>query len=124
MIKHSNEKYQETYYSEQLTNGLRVIIWEKPDYVNSAFYLATPFGALHNKQKAQGKTYEFSGGIQHFLEHKMFESADHSDVMTDFTRWGCNINAFTSYHETVYYFSTVKSQVAEPLNKLRGIGTP
>lgn len=104
MEKIDNLKYQEVYYQETLDNGLKVIIWHKPDYSNSMFCFATPFGALNLKLKTGEQEYSFHSGVAHFLEHKMFESENHQDVMDDFTAMGCNVNAFTGYNETVYYF--------------------
>jgi len=118
MEKHSNEKFQETYYTETLANGLKVIIWHKQDYANSIFCFASSFGALNLQMEVDGKRSVFHSGVAHFLEHKMFESSDHHDVMDDFTRLGCNVNAFTSHNETVYYFSTAKKDIKVPLELL------
>ena len=38
--------------------------------------------------------------------------------MMEFTRLGCQVNAFTSYYETVYYFSTPADDFSVPLNML------
>ena len=118
MKKHSYDNFGELFYTETLANGLQVILWHKPDHVNSAFFLATPFGALTLKEKVKEKEYVFHSGIAHFLEHKVFESGDHHDVMEDFSRMGAQVNAFTSYTETCYYFSTPNKEIAEPLNML------
>jgi len=48
----------------------------------------------------------------------MFESEDFHDVMDDFTAMGCNVNAFTSYNETVYFFSTTDKKIRKPLELL------
>ena len=118
MKKHYNERYDETYFEETLDNGLRVVIWYKPNFQNSQFLFATPYGALDFKQKdALGNVIEFPSGIAHFLEHKMFESKQ-GDVMELFSQLGANVNAFTSYNETVYYFSTTNKEVKQELNFL------
>ena len=117
MIKKENKRYQESYVEETLDNGLHVVLWQKPDYAKSLFMMATPLGALDMKQKDEnGKEYDFSAGIAHFLEHKMFEMED-GDVMDLFSNMGANVNAFTSYTETVYYFSTT-ADVIQPLHLL------
>ncbi|MFR9118987.1 MAG: insulinase family protein [Merdibacter sp.] len=106
MKRITNERYQETYYTETLENGLRVVLWHKPGYARSLFMMATPLGAMDLIQEdAQGNTYSYPAGIAHFLEHKMFGKQD-QDVMNEFSRMGANVNAFTSYNETAYYFST------------------
>lgn len=117
MIKKENKRYQESYVEETLDNGLHVVLWQKPDYAKSLFMMATPLGALDMKQKDEnGKEYDFPAGIAHFLEHKMFEMED-GDVMDLFSNMGANVNAFTSYTETVYYFSTT-ADVIQPLHLL------
>lgn len=113
----TNERYQESYVEETLDNGLHVVLWQKPDYEKSLFMMATPLGAMDMKQvDEQGKEYHFPAGIAHFLEHKMFEMGD-QDVMDLFSKMGASVNAFTSYTETAYYFST-SNDVKAPLNLL------
>lgn len=117
MNKINNERYQESYIEETLDNGLHVVLWQKPDYERSLFMMATPLGALDMKQQdEQGNVYEFPAGIAHFLEHKMFEMEE-GDVMDMFSQMGANVNAFTSYTETAYYFSTTED-VVKPLHLL------
>jgi len=111
-------RYQEVYHETILDNGLKVVIFEKPGYVSTACYLATPFGGVNQQVETPDGIQTFHSGLAHFLEHKMFESSEQQDVMVAFTAMGCNVNAFTSYHETVYYFSTANPQVQEPLNLL------
>ncbi len=117
MKKIKNERYLETYYTEMMENGLRVVLWHKPNYAKSLFMLATPLGAMDLLQEDEnGKQYAYPAGIAHFLEHKMFEKQD-QDVMNDFSKMGANVNAFTSYNETAYYFST-SGEIEKPLHLL------
>lgn len=117
MNKVVNERFQETYYEHTLENGLKVILWEKKDYAKSFFMMASPLGALDLEQVDEnGKSYSFPSGIAHFLEHKMFEKQN-QDVMEEFTAMGASCNAFTSYNETAYYFSTTEDPI-KPLNLL------
>lgn len=117
MEKHINEKYQESYYTETLSNGLHVVLWKKEDYAKSLFMMSTPLGAMDLEQVDEaGKDYRYHAGIAHFLEHKMFEMGE-EDVMELFSRMGANVNAFTSYNETSYYFST-SNDIKKPLELL------
>ncbi|MEG0329565.1 MAG: pitrilysin family protein [Longicatena sp.] len=117
MKKINNEKYQESYVEETLDNGLHVILWKKPDYGKSLCMLATPLGAMDLKQvDKNGTEVHFPAGIAHFLEHKMFEMGN-EDVMDKFSKMGASVNAFTSYSETAYYFST-SNDIVPPLNLL------
>ena len=57
-------------------------------------------------------------GLAHFLEHKLFEMAEGKDVTTQFTDLGAEVNAFTTFDKTCFYFSTV-DKVNENLDVLR-----
>lgn len=96
-------KIDEKCYFEEMPNGLKVYIFHKPDYISSACAFGTPYGALDIHQNYHGKHYDFHPGIAHFMEHKVFEDEE-GDVMGRFMELGANVNAFTSYQETVYHF--------------------
>lgn len=117
MQKIYNQKFKETLYEEQLPNGLHVVIWYKKDYVSSNALIAVPYGSLDYRQLTSEGVYEVPCGTAHFLEHKLFEDPQ-KDVMAAFSAMGANVNAFTSYNETVYYFNTSKEDITEPLNLL------
>jgi len=117
MNKHINKYFDETYYTHTLTNGLKVIIFHKPEFNTSVCCFGTPYGALKINEKYNGKQYNFNPGIAHFLEHKLFETKG-DDMMNAFSALGANVNAFTSYRETVYYFSITGQKIEEPLNLL------
>ena len=111
-----NTRFDETIYKTVLDNGLTIIMVHKPEFRNSVALLGTKFGASHLKQIVNGETLTYHSGLAHFLEHKLFEKQD-VDILSAFTNMGANANAFTSYNETVYYFSTT-NDIQEPLNTL------
>ncbi|MBE6114174.1 MAG: insulinase family protein [Erysipelotrichaceae bacterium] len=112
-----SEKYREKVYTEKLENGLHVVIINKEGYVRSHALFMTPFGAMKSKMYSEDKEIvTFKDGLAHFLEHKMFESKE-GDIMDRFSAMGISANAFTSYNETVYYFST-SFDIQEPLELL------
>ncbi len=117
MKKIVKEKFQETYYEELLDNGLKVIIFHKPDFLTSSCAFGTPYGAINVHQLINGQSYDFNPGIAHFLEHKLFET-EGKDILAAFSALGASVNAFTSYNETVYYFSASSNDIDEPLNLL------
>lgn len=117
MNKTYNKYFDETYYSETLDNGLKVFIFYKPEFNTTVCSFGTPYGALKINEKFKGKTYNFNPGIAHFIEHKLFESKG-DDIMNAFSQMGANVNAFTSYRETVYYFTKSGEFIEEPLNLL------
>jgi predicted Zn-dependent peptidase len=109
----------ETVVTHTLQNGLNVIVLHKKDNINTTAYFAVPFGALTLAQKlTDGTIINHEPGLAHFLEHKLFENHQGMDVMERFSTLSCNVNAFTSYTETVYYFNTSRHDIEEPLNLL------
>ena len=63
---------------------------------------------MHTNFLLEGQKIEAPAGIAHFLEHKMFELPDR-DVTGEFAALGANVNAFTSYDMTAYYFSCTEN---------------
>ncbi|MEG0240400.1 EF-P 5-aminopentanol modification-associated protein YfmH [Anaerorhabdus sp.] len=108
----------EMIYTDTCDNGLKIVVWHKPDFATTACLFATPYGSLDSSQKTEtGELLQFPEGIAHFLEHKLFESEE-GDVMNEYASMGANVNAFTSYNETVYYFDTCDENIERPLNLL------
>lgn len=119
MIKHVNENLDETIYTETLANGLTLVVLNKKNNVSTSVYLAFPYGSLQlNQVDSQGNNYVFNPGLAHFLEHKLFENHKGLDVMERFSELSCNVNAFTSYNETVYFFNTTVTEIKEPIDLL------
>lgn len=97
----------ETIRRKQLANGLTVFIIVKPGYLKKYAILSTKYGSLDSKFKAgDGKIVEVPAGIAHFLEHKLFEE-ESGNAFQRFAEWGASANAFTSYAQTSYLFSTI-----------------
>ena len=98
------EKLDETVHSHICQNGLTVKVVHRPGFTRKMAYFVTDFGAVHADFELEGKTYHVPAGIAHFLEHKMFELPER-DVSAEFAALGANVNAFTSYDMTAYYFT-------------------
>lgn len=111
-----SKRFNETVYSEVLENGLTVYIAHKPNFRQSVCVFSTSFGAINLHQKIDEQEITWNAGLAHFLEHKLFEKQD-MDVLSMFTNLGANANAYTSYQETNYYFSTTLP-LEKPLNLL------
>lgn len=97
----------EVVYHEKLENGLDIYVYKKPGFQKKMAYFQTKYGSLNNDFIPLGKKEmrSFPLGIAHFLEHKLFESNDDSNVFEKFEKNGASVNASTSYDKTVYYFS-------------------
>ena len=109
---------KETLYQATLKNGLTVTLLPKNDF-NEVYGVATvQVGSVDTKFTARnGKKEEYPSGIAHFLEHKLFERENSEDIMATFTKLGADSNAFTSFTNTSYLFST-SDNVAECLDLL------
>lgn len=94
----------ETVHTRVLANGLTVKVVPRPGFTRKMAYFVTDFGSIHQSFELDGKTVQVPAGIAHFLEHKMFELPGR-DIMEEFAALGANVNAFTSYDMTAYYFS-------------------
>lgn len=104
MNRVDSELFKETFYFEELENGLKVYINHKKDFNTTTAALGTPFGALDLHISDDNRRYDFNPGIAHFIEHKLFED-ESGDVLDEFARMGAYVNAMTSYSETIYYFT-------------------
>ena len=102
------EKLGERLFKTVLPNGLTVAVVPRPGFSRKLAYFVTDFGSIHTDFRLEGKEYHVPAGIAHFLEHKMFELPDR-DVSAEFAALGANVNAFTSYDMTAYYFSCTEN---------------
>lgn len=104
------EKYypavKEMVYRTRLANGLTVALLPKKEFKEVYGSVTVQFGSADTLvTEVDGNVKEYPGGIAHFLEHKLFEREDASDLMSAFTSLGADSNAFTSFTKTNYLFS-------------------
>ena len=104
------EKYypavKEMVYRTRLANGLTVALLPKKEFKEVYGSVTVQFGSLDTLvTEVDGDVKEYPAGIAHFLEHKLFEREDASDLMSAFTSLGADSNAFTSFTKTSYLFS-------------------
>ena len=104
------EKYypavKEMVYRTRLANGLTVALLPKKEFKEVYGSVTVQFGSLDTLvTEVDGDVKEYPAGIAHFLEHKLFEREDSSDLMSAFTSLGADSNAFTSFTKTSYLFS-------------------
>ncbi len=98
----------ETLYCQDLANGLRCFILPKPGFLRTYGVLSTNYGSLDSRFQVPGEeVVDVPAGIAHFLEHKLFEEEE-GNVFGRFAQWGASVNAFTSYTQTSYLFSTTE----------------
>ena len=104
------EKYypavKEMVYRTRLANGLIVALLPKKEFKEVYGSVTVQFGSVDTLvTEVDGYVKEYPAGIAHFLEHKLFEREDSSDLMSAFTSLGADSNAFTSFIKTSYLFS-------------------
>ncbi|VPN62435.1 zinc-dependent protease [Streptococcus pneumoniae] len=104
------EKYypavKEMVYRTRLANGLTVALLPKKEFKEIYGSVTVQFGSVDTfVTEVDGDVKQYPGGIAHFLEHKLFEREDSSDLMSAFTSLGADSNAFTSFTKTNYLFS-------------------
>ena len=104
------EKYypavKEMVYRTRLSNGLTVALLPKKEFKEVYGSVTVQFGSIDTLvTEVDGYVKEYPAGIAHFLEHKLFEREDASDLMSAFTSLGADSNAFTSFTKTNYLFS-------------------
>ncbi len=108
--KQENSVLKETLYTAKHESGLTIGILPKKGYSKSYAVFGTHFGSVDNHYIGAGKTEEviLPDGIAHFLEHKMFEQPDGSNVFESYALHGANANAYTSFHVTAYLFESTQ----------------
>ena len=104
------EKYypavKEMVYRTRLSNGLTVALLPKKEFKEVYGSVTVQFGSVDTLvTEVDGDVKQYPAGIAHFLEHKLFEREDASDLMSAFTSLGADSNAFTSFTKTSYLFS-------------------
>ncbi len=101
-----NKMLDEEYFFMKHPSGLNIYVHPKKNYSSNHAILGTNFGSINNKFKLKDqKNYTcVPNGIAHYLEHKLFESAD-GDAFDLFAKTGASANAYTSFEKTAYLFS-------------------
>lgn len=109
MRSFSYPELDEILYKETLPGGLTLAVVPRKGFARSVAYLVTDFGSIHTNFRLEGTEYTVPAGVAHYLEHKMFELPGDRDVSAEFAALGANVNAFTSYDMTAYYFSCTQA---------------
>ncbi len=100
MEKITYELVNETLYHETLDNGLEVYLLPKQNFSKTYATFTTNFGSIDTHIEGE----QFPLGVAHFLEHQLFQTKD-GDITEEFSKYGANVNAFTTYDKTSYLFS-------------------
>lgn len=109
MEKRIYERLGEEVYWDVLPNGLTVAIVPRKGFSKKMAYFVTGAGSIHRRFVLDGVVKEAPMGVAHYLEHKLFDMPDGRDISEEFAALGANVNAFTGYDMTAYYFSCTDS---------------
>ena len=101
-------RLDETLCKKVLPNGLTVMVVPKPGFSRKIAYFMTDYGSIHTAFTLDGVHHTTPAGVEHYLEHKMFDLPDR-DVTAEFAALGASPNAFTSYGVTAYYFTCTEN---------------
>ena len=103
-INHVNEDV----YLETLENGLKVYLYVNKNMHNNYVTFTTKYGSVNNEFTLgkDGKFIKVPNGIAHFLEHKVFVQEKDPQPEDYFARSGGCCNAFTTFKNTTYLFSS------------------
>lgn len=106
-VVYDNKRTGESYVKIKHPSGLDVLIWKMEGFSTVEALFATKYGSVNTRFKtSDSDSYiEVPEGIAHFLEHKLFENED-CDVFDLYAETGASANAYTSFEQTAYTFST------------------
>lgn len=110
-LKHiTSEITGEEMYCGTHPSGLGIYLIPKKGYSETYAIFGTRYGSVDSKFIVPGETEvtEVPDGIAHYLEHKMFDQPDGSNVFDKFAKYGGNANAFTSFNMTAYLFTATE----------------
>ena len=105
----SDEKLNEKYYYLKHESGLDIYVFPKKMTLKTAL-LGVRLGSVYEEGAIiDGEIKNFPSGVAHFLEHKLFSSADGVDACEELASVGADANAYTSNNKTVYMFSCTEN---------------
>ena len=124
LVKKHDEFLDETVYSGVHDSGVSVYIIPKKGYSKCFAMFAAKYGSIDTEFDIGERHVKIPDGTAHFLEHKMFDMPDGSDAFSKFGPLGANANAFTSFSETAYYFTSTQNFEKNLVNLIEFVQTP
>lgn len=96
----------EFIYHKKHESGLDIYIMPRNGYTSNYAIFGTKYGSVDSEFVVPGEknVTKVPDGIAHYLEHKMFDQPDGSNVFEKFSKYGGEANAFTSFNMTAYLF--------------------
>ena len=95
----------DSYYKIKHSSGLNIYVYPKEGYRSAYAIIGAKYGSINTCFSSDGgEKITVPDGIAHYLEHKLFESAE-GDAFTRYAETGASANAYTSFEKTCYLFS-------------------
>lgn len=95
----------DSYYRIKHSSGLNIYVYPKQGYRSAYAIIGAKYGSVNTCfSRDGGEKITVPDGIAHYLEHKLFESAE-GDAFTRYAETGASANAYTSFEKTCYLFS-------------------
>lgn len=118
MKKQEYKDFNVTLYSFKASNGMNVYLLPKNGFKGIDAFVCVNFGSFHSDAFLynENNKIKLKNGLAHFLEHRLFEK-ENGSVFEMFSINGANVNAFTTYDKTMYYF-TASKKTSENINSL------
>ncbi len=91
-----------------VSSGVSCRIIPKKDFIGKEAMIAVKFGSDISGFTLGDRHYTLPAGTAHFAEHKMFECPD-GNAMTKMSDMGAEVNAFTTFDMTAYYFTCTEN---------------
>ena len=97
---------KEKIYTEQLENGLTIMLVPKETTNKKYAIWGTHFGSIDNHfiNPESGEEVYVPDGVAHYLEHKMFEQENGHNSLDVLMALGVDANAYTTNNHTAYLF--------------------
>ncbi len=114
----------ETVYEDRLPNGLRIITVRKPGFHKTFAMFAACYGGADRRFRAGENWIDTPAGVAHFLEHKMFDMPDGSNVLAELSARGASPNAYTGSDMTAYHITCTADFYDSLEILLRYVSTP
>ncbi|MBQ2945987.1 MAG: insulinase family protein [Clostridia bacterium] len=103
-----SSQLDEEYFETVCENGLKIIVFKKPQFNASYAVIATRYGSVNIGFTENGVHYDIPDGTAHFLEHKLFEG-EKAPAFERFAKTGASANAYTTFDKTAYLFSATEN---------------
>lgn len=95
----------EKVYYDKIANKMPLYIWQNKKVNGVYSALCVKYGSIHLEFKLEGevKYRKVPKGVAHFLEHLNFYEEDGTTATDFYSKYGSEVNAFTTFDYTCYY---------------------